>query len=136
MCATAMSSELERRKRKAGGEAGWSSVDRRRVSKKRVYRLRGRIKCGICARKMEGAARRADTIYYRCNARTLLPGSATATAHPQQIYLREDVITPPIHRWIGSLFDPMHRGDTITALLDADDSGDEQLSTLNGCRIG
>jgi hypothetical protein len=76
---------------------------------------------------MEGAARKEDTIYYLCNARTLVPGSATATAHPQQIYLREDVITPPIHHWIGSLFDPMHRGETIAALLDADDSGDEQL---------
>jgi hypothetical protein len=87
------------------------------VSKKRVYRLPGRIKCGICGRKMEGAARKEDTIYYLCNARTLVPGSATATAHPQQIYLREDVITPPIHHWIGSLFDPMHRGETIAALL-------------------
>jgi hypothetical protein len=71
---------------------------------------------------MEGAARRQDTIYYRCNARTLVPGSATAMAHPQQIYLREDLITLHVNRWIGSLFDPIHRAETITRLLEADDS--------------
>ncbi|WP_410790969.1 recombinase family protein [Kribbella sp. C-35] len=116
--------QLEQRKRKSGGKAGWSSVDRRRVSQKRMYVFRGRIKCALCARTMEGAARRQDTIYYRCNARTLVPGSATASAHPPQIYLREDVITPRINRWIGSLFDPMHRDDTIATLLESDDSAD------------
>jgi hypothetical protein len=41
--------------------------------------------------------------------------------HPQQIYLREDLITPQINRWSGALFDPIHRNETITALLEADD---------------
>jgi hypothetical protein len=45
--------------------------------------------------------------------------------HPQQNYLREDMITPHINRWIGSLFDPVHGRATITALLEADDSADE-----------
>jgi len=35
------------------------------------------------------------------------------------------MITPHINRWIGSLFDPVHRSATITALLEADDSADE-----------
>lgn len=117
--------QLEQRRRRAGGEAAWSLVDRRRASKKRVYAFRGRIRCAICVRKMEGAARRGDTIYYRCNARTLVPGSATALAHPQQIYLREDLITPKINRWIGSLFDPVHRAQTVQTLLEADDSAEQ-----------
>ncbi|MGW6194828.1 recombinase family protein [Kribbella sp. NPDC055110] len=132
---TFTAAQLEKRKRRAGGRAGWSSVSRRRAPKKRLYIFRGRITCSACVRKMEGAARRGDTVYYRCNARTLVPGSATAMRHPQQIYLREDIIVPRINRWIGSLFDPVHREATITALLDADDSADrvlEHMHTLRG----
>ncbi|TDO44831.1 hypothetical protein EV651_13114 [Kribbella sp. VKM Ac-2571] len=88
---TFTAAQLAQRKRKSGGKSSWSSVDRRRISRKRVYMYRGRIRCGICVRTMEGAARREDTIY----------GSATALAHPRQIYLREDLITPHVNRWIG-----------------------------------
>lgn len=96
--------------------------------------MRGRVKCGICVRKVEGAARRGDTIYYRCNARTLVPGSATALAHPAQIYLREDVITPAINRWIGTLFDPLSRDATINTLLEADDTTDRHLEQMGQLR--
>lgn len=131
---TFTAAQLAQRKRKSGGRSRWSSVERRRESKVRVYTLRGRIKCGICVRKMEGAARRGDTIYYRCNARTLVPGSATALAHPAQIYLREDLVTPSINRWIGSLFDPLHREETISALLDAEDDADRHLEQVGQLR--
>ncbi|MGW7682967.1 recombinase family protein [Kribbella sp. NPDC054772] len=126
---TFTAAQLEKRKRQAGGKGGWSAAERRRTPKKRVYVYRGRIRCGICVRKMEGAARREDTIYYRCNARTLVPGSATALAHPPQIYLRVDLITKPINRCIGSLFDPIHRDETISALMEADESADQVLET-------
>lgn len=54
--------QLEKRKRRVGGKAGWSGLERRRVPSKRVHVYRGRITCGDCSRKMEGAARRQDTI--------------------------------------------------------------------------
>ncbi|WP_410791100.1 hypothetical protein [Kribbella sp. C-35] len=60
--------------------------------------FRSRIKCGLRLRKMEGAARREDTIYYRCNSRTLVPGSATALAHPPQIHLRGDSVERDLKR--------------------------------------
>ncbi|MFC9689048.1 recombinase family protein [Kribbella sp. NPDC056951] len=119
--------QLRARQRKAEGVRKWSAVERRRTSSKRVYALRGLVRCGICARKMEGAARRQDVLYYRCNARTMVPGSASALAHPRQIYLREDIVTPVLNRWVGSLFDPMHRADTIEALFVADD-GEQRRS--------
>jgi cysteine sulfinate desulfinase/cysteine desulfurase-like protein len=50
--------------------------------------------------------------------------TATALAHPQQIYLREDLITAQINRCIGTLFDPVHRRQTVQALLAADDSAE------------
>ncbi len=95
---TFTAAQLEQRRRRRGGERGWSSMGRTRQEKKRVYTLRSRIKCSICERKMEGAARRQVVIYYRCNARTLVPGSATALAHPPQIYLREDLVMPALRR--------------------------------------
>ena len=79
---------------------------------------------------MEGAARRDDTIYYRCTAWTLVPGSARALAHPPQIYLREDLVRPAINRWIGTLFDPVNREETVTTLLQGDDSGERQLEHM------
>ena len=54
---TFTAAQLEKRKRRTGGVVGWSSRSRQRISKKRTYELRGRIRCGICDRKMEGAAR-------------------------------------------------------------------------------
>ncbi|WP_203589647.1 zinc ribbon domain-containing protein [Streptomyces sp. SID13031] len=113
--------------------AEWSSRSRQRTSKKRTYELRGRVRCGICERKMEGAARHKEVKYYRCNARTLVPESATALAHPPQIYLREDLVTPAINRWIGELFGPLNRQVTIDLLLAADDSSarrDEHVAQL------
>lgn len=94
----------------------------------RIYILRSRLRCGICARKMEGATRRRVVTYYRCNARTLVPGSVTASAHLPQIYVREDLIAPAMNRWIGQVFGPLHREDTITALLSADDSVETRLA--------
>jgi hypothetical protein len=71
---------------------------------------------------MAGAARHSEVKYYRCNARALVPESATALAHPQQIYVREELVTPAINRWIGELFGPLNRQVTIDLLLAADDS--------------
>ncbi len=94
---------------------------------KRVYVFRSKITCSLCQRKMEGATRRKDTTYYRCNASMLVPGSTTALAHPSQVYLREDLVTPAVNRWIGQLFDPVNRNETVKALLAADDSGERHF---------
>jgi hypothetical protein len=119
---TFTAAQLEKRKRRVRGLSGWSSAPRRRTATRRVYALRSRISCGICERKMEGAARRGDTIYYRCNARTLVPESRTALAHPLQVYLREDRVTTAINRWIGELFSPLNRREMVETLFEADDT--------------
>ncbi len=116
--------QLKQRSRRAGGRSGWSSIERDRQATKRTYLLRSMVRCGICGRKMEGASRRQDTTYYRCNARTLVPGSAIAGAHPAQIYLREDLVAPAVNRWIGRLFDPAHRESTLDALYRVDDTAE------------
>ncbi|TCC24852.1 hypothetical protein [Kribbella speibonae] len=37
---------------------------------------------------------------------------------------------PAVNGWIGSLFDPMHRDETVTRLLEADDSYIDQLGNV------
>lgn len=44
-------------------------------------------------------------------------------------------MTPAVNRWIGSLFDPVHRSDTIEALLveaDGEDHRTEHVEDLRG----
>lgn len=69
----------------------------------RSYELRGRIRYGICDRRIEGAATHKEMEYYRCDSRSWVPESesATALARRLQICLREGRVTTPINRWSG-----------------------------------
>ncbi len=85
---------------------------------KHRYLFRGRIRCDICGRKMEGSPRK-KAMYYRCPARTLAPGSPALTSHPGAVYLREDVIQDAVNGWIGHVFDRKNRDRTVAALMDS-----------------
>jgi hypothetical protein len=55
-------------------------------------------------------------------------------------YLREDRVTTAINRWIGDLFDPLHRRKMVDTLFEADDTVDwhaeRQGSVAGPCRGG
>jgi hypothetical protein len=109
--------QLLRRTRSAGGMAGIAKLERENPAPvKRDYLLRGRVRCALCERKMQGGIIRS-TAYYRCRARTLAPGSAALAAHPCTVNLREDVVAARINEWIGSLFAPQSRDATVRALV-------------------
>jgi Recombinase len=107
--------QLLRRTRSAGGMVGIAKLEREK-SVTRDYLLRGRVRCALCERKMQGGIVRS-TASYRCRARTLAPGSAALAAHPCTVNLREDVVTARINEWIGSLFVPQNRDATVRALV-------------------
>ncbi len=65
---------------------------------------------------MQGGAVRAHA-YYRCKARTLAPGSSALAEHPKTVNLREDVIANAINGWLGELFAPDNRDETVRALV-------------------
>ena len=50
------------------------------------YLFRGRIRCGFCLRRMEGSTRQTRT-YYRCAARSIVPGAPALAHHPKNVYL-------------------------------------------------
>lgn len=89
---------------------------------------RGLVRCGICHRRMQGAAIRQGT-YYRCLARSLAPGSPVLADHPRTVNLREDNLLDPLNRRIAKLFAPEHVDNTVAELL-----ASQQLDTSVGLR--
>ncbi|WP_345601534.1 recombinase zinc ribbon domain-containing protein, partial [Saccharopolyspora rosea] len=108
--------QLKRKAKSAGGLHTARKTERSARRTKRPYLFRGRVRCGVCSRKME-ASPRAHAMYYRCPARTLAPGSPALADHPPAVYLREDVIRDAVNGWIGQLFNPGHLDRTVSALL-------------------
>jgi hypothetical protein len=108
---------LRRRSRAAGGLAASRKLERGpKKSTKRVYPLRGPVRCGVCQRRMEGTPR-GDRTYYRCAARTIVPGSPVLERHPKNVYLPERAVLEALNEWIGRLFAPEHRDETVDLLL-------------------
>lgn len=108
--------------RRSRGPAARHALERSRTKTSHPYALGGRIRCGYCQRRMEGAARQWGT-YYRCVARTLVPGSPALTSHPKTVYLPEVAVLGPVNRWLGELFDPDNLDRTVAALV-ASQGGD------------
>lgn len=107
--------QLLRRSRAAGGLAGKRKLERGPKNTKRVYALRGRVRCAYCTRRMEGTPRQHRT-YYRCSARTLVPGSPALEEHPTNVYLPEAAVLDQLNAWISTLFAPENRDRTVSEL--------------------
>jgi DNA invertase Pin-like site-specific DNA recombinase len=108
--------------RRSRGGAVRPTLERSRTNTSHPYALGGRVRCGYCQQRMEGAARRWGT-YYRCVARTLVPGSPVLAGHPKSVYLPEVAVLGPVNQWLGDLFDPDNLDRTVAALV-ASQGGD------------
>jgi hypothetical protein len=105
--------------RRSKGSAGLQSarkVERSRRPVKRLYLFRGRIRCDVCKRKMEGSPRK-HAMYYRCPARTLAPESPVLADHPPAVYLRESTLQRAVNSWLSRLFHPDNLDHTVATLL-------------------
>jgi hypothetical protein len=77
------------------------SISRQRLERgprptKQPYLFRGRMRCGFCLRRLEGSTRQTRT-YYRCAARSIVPG-APALAHHQPEAKTVSVTIRPMRR--------------------------------------
>lgn len=108
--------QLLRRSRAAGGLDARRKLERGPKRTKHVYALRGRVRCGYCTRRMEGTPRE-ERIYYRCAARTMVPGSLALEGHPKNVYLPESPVIEPVIEWLGDVFAPDNRDRTVEALI-------------------
>src|SRR5215468_10038980 len=78
------------------------------------YQLRSRLYCGLCDRRMQGEWNH-DAAYYRCR----FPNQyalANKINHPRNVYLREDALTPALHRWLTQIFAPARLNTLIEQL--------------------
>nr|WP_269189784.1 recombinase zinc beta ribbon domain-containing protein [Haloechinothrix halophila] len=125
--------QLLRRSRAAGGLAASRKLERGPKKTKRVYRLRGRVRCGYCARRMEGTPRE-KRIYYRCSARSLVPGSPALNDHPKNVYLPEAAVIGPLNQWLGELFAPEHIDQTVAALVASQHQGGNAHSARDAAK--
>lgn len=110
--------QLLRRKKAAGGLEARRKLEHGPRRMVKVYALRSRVCCGYRQRRMEGTPRQ-DRIYYRCAARSIVPGSPILDIHPKNIYLPESAVLEPINPWIGTVGDSEHRDATVAQILGA-----------------
>ncbi|WP_261561840.1 recombinase family protein [Frankia tisae] len=85
------------------------------------YQLRGRMRCGICQRRMQGSWNNGKA-HYRC----VYPDQyalANHVKHPRSVYVREELIVPHLDRWLARAFTPPQLPDTIAALTAAQNDG-------------
>ncbi|TCC48032.1 recombinase family protein [Kribbella capetownensis] len=120
--------QLEIRARRGADMAARASQPRTLVGPKSAYLFRGAICCETCGRKMEGA-RRKHAVFYRCAARTLVPGSSAALGHPPTVYVREDQLSHGVNEWIAGLFSPDNLDETVAVLVGAQDVEDPTEAT-------
>jgi DNA invertase Pin-like site-specific DNA recombinase len=123
--------QLLRRSKGAGGLRTARKAERAGRATKRTYLFRGRIRCGVCKRKME-ASPRAHGMYYRCPARTLAPGSQALADHPPTVYIREDPLLEAVNAWLSKLFARENMDETVRMLVGSQEnttrSGDRELA--------
>ncbi len=60
---------------------------------------------------------RGDRTYYRCPARTIVPGSPVLARHPKNVDLPEQAVLDLLNELIGRLFAPENRDETVDQLL-------------------
>ncbi len=67
----------------------------------RFYRLRGRVRCGICGRRMEGSHQK-NSNWYRCQfVYKRGVAAADAAGHPRVLGIKEDAILEPLFDFLS-----------------------------------
>lgn len=112
--------------------AGRRAVDRKPRRTPREYALTGLMFCGLCRRRMQGSWNNGKP-HYRC----VFPQEyalANKIDHPRSLYVREELVLPPLDAWLASAFDPPHLTDTIRAMTAAQDLGDQATEAVERAR--
>jgi hypothetical protein len=101
--------------RRFRGASGPQKLERGQRPTKQPYLFRGRIRCGFCLRRMEGSTRQTRT-YYRCAARSIVPGAPALARHPKNVYLPEVALVGPLNEWLAQLFNEDNLDTTVASL--------------------
>ena len=93
--------------RAANGSKPKAYPQRRKGTEGRRYLLRGRVRCGICGRRMEGSHQKHAN-WYRCQyARRRGLAAADVSGHPRSLGIKEAVVLDAIRDFMAErLFGP------------------------------
>ena len=101
----------------------------------RLYVLRGRVRCSLCGRRMEGTHQKGSN-YYRCRVNANRGSSTANTAgHPGALQIKEDTVLEVVLKFMDRrLFGPDRlehlRNELARAPSDQDDQHSEELDRL------
>jgi site-specific DNA recombinase len=101
----------------------------------RVYVLRGRVRCALCGRRMEGTHQKGSN-YYRCRVSATRGNSAArVTGHPGVLQIKEDTVLDAVLEFMDRrLFGPGRlkrlRDELSRPSSDPDDQHAEDLERL------
>jgi site-specific DNA recombinase len=112
--------------------AGHRTVDRKPRRAARHYGLSSLIYCGVCSRRMQGSWNNGKA-HYRCVYPTEY-ALANQVDHPRSLYVREELILPPLDAWLASAFDPPNLAETIHAMHDGQDLDDHTVIAAEHAR--
>jgi hypothetical protein len=98
----------------------------------RPYLLRGRLRCGLCDRRMQGTWNH-EQAYYRCCYPTEYALLRRAQ-HPKTVYVREAQIVSPLDNWIARVFEPDRLAETCRSLAEAREPAPEDDGRAEAAR--
>jgi hypothetical protein len=101
-------------------------ADRVTAGDTRTYVLRGRLRCALCGRLMQGTWNNAET-YYRCR----FPGAYAAAneiRHPRNVYLRECRLVEPLDAMLSSTVARRLAEHTASSRTRPGDANDELVA--------
>ncbi len=123
--------ERAQRIRLAGGRG---QVKERQKTANR-YVLKSLIHCGLCERRMQGQYSHGEA-YYRCRYSNDF-GLPDATAHPRNLYVREQDVLGALDDWLNLAFAPHRLAESIRELHDAQPDVDPAIAaaerTIKAC---
>jgi site-specific DNA recombinase len=104
--------------------AGQRAIPRKPRRTPRDYALTGLMFCGRCNRRMQASWNNGKP-HYRC----VFPQQyalANHIEHPRSVYVREELILPPLDAWLATAFTAPHLDTTIRAMEQAQDPDDRR----------
>lgn len=113
--------QLRRRSKATGNDLARGRSERAGRATLRLHLFRGRIRCGLCGRKMSASVR-GDRVYYRCHLRTLSPDAPSLGDHPRTVNVREDDLRFVVDRWLTDLFGPASLDATVARMVSDEDA--------------
>ncbi len=119
----------------AANEAPAAYPTRRTRRAGRVYLLRGRVRCAMCGRRMEGTHQKGSN-YYRCRVSATRGASAARdTAHPGALQIKENTVLDAVLEFMDRrLFGPErleHLREELASVTSSQDYGHtEELAGL------